>query len=82
MFDGLSKSIFKGLAGSAWLKRRASKYGMQRPSSFARRFIAGETVDEAIAAARAIEAARMMVTLDYLGESVGSAAAAAEATSE
>ena len=29
---------------------------MRKPSSFARRFIAGETVDEAIEAARAVEA--------------------------
>ena len=41
------------------------------PGSFARRFIAGETVDEAIAAARDARGARACcMTLDYLGESV------------
>ena len=40
------------------LKSLASRYGMRQPRSFARRFIAGETVEEAIAAAREIEAAR------------------------
>jgi proline dehydrogenase len=36
----------------------------------ARRFVAGETVDECSAAARAINQGGMSVTLDYLGESV------------
>jgi proline dehydrogenase len=74
------KAIFSILAASNVLKRVASRYGMRRPSSFARRFIAGETVQEAIDAARAIERAGLMVTLDYLGESVASTSAAAEAT--
>ncbi|MBI3490432.1 MAG: proline dehydrogenase family protein [Acidobacteria bacterium] len=43
---------------------------MRRPSSFARRFIAGETVAEAIEAARGVEARGMSHTLDMLGESV------------
>ena len=38
--------------------------------SMARRFVAGETLDEAIAAARACNDAGMMVSLDYLGENV------------
>src|SRR5258708_4020674 len=53
---------------------------MRRPTSFARRFIAGETIDEAIAAARAIEAAGLFHTLDFLGESVASLAEADAAT--
>ena len=55
------------------LKTLASRYGMRTPTSFARRFIAGETVDEAIAAARAVEAQGLLQTLDYLGESVAHA---------
>ena len=80
MLEGLTKATFSGLAASGVLKRVASRYGMRRGSSFARRFIAGETVGEAIEAARAIERAGLMVTLDYLGERVTSAAAATEAT--
>ena len=34
----------------------------------ARRFVAGETLDEAIEAARACNNAGMLVSLDYLGE--------------
>ncbi|HUR34548.1 MAG TPA: proline dehydrogenase family protein [Vicinamibacterales bacterium] len=53
---------------------------MRSESGFARRFIAGETVDEAIAAARAIESRGLLQTLDYLGESVSSLAEADAAT--
>jgi proline dehydrogenase len=42
----------------------------------ARRFVAGETVDDAIAAARELNQAGMSVTLDYLGESVSDRAEA------
>jgi proline dehydrogenase len=78
MLDALSKAFFHALAGSTTLKRIASRYGM-RPNGFARRFIAGETLDEAIAAARAIEAAGLTLTLDLLGESVTTLGAAANA---
>jgi proline dehydrogenase len=43
---------------------------MRRPNSFARRFIAGETIEEAIAGARALETSGLTQTLDLLGESV------------
>jgi proline dehydrogenase len=76
------KALFHVLAGSDTIKHAASRYGMRRPTSFARRFIAGETVGEAIEAARVIESAGMQVTLDYLGESVSSIEAAAAATRE
>ncbi|MBM3778452.1 MAG: proline dehydrogenase [Acidimicrobiia bacterium] len=49
---------------------------------FARRFIAGETIDEAIRAARDIQAAGFLLTLDYLGESVSEPAAASAAARE
>jgi proline dehydrogenase len=80
MLDALSKAFFHGLAGSRSLRRLASRYGMARPSSFARRFIAGETLDEAIAAARAIHSRGMGLTLDQLGESVATSDEAEAAT--
>jgi proline dehydrogenase len=70
MLDRASKTFFHLLARSTTLKKLASRYGMRHPDSFARRFIAGESVREAIEAARAIEARRMLLTLDLLGESV------------
>ena len=80
MIDSVSKAAFHTLAGSQTLKRMASRYGMRNARSFARRFIAGESVEEAIAAARAAEATGMTHTLDYLGESVSSIAEADQAT--
>lgn len=80
MIGYVSKVLFHTLAGSRTLKQFASRYGMRRPKSFARRFIAGETVDEAIAVARAIESAGLTQTLDLLGESVASMAEADGAT--
>jgi proline dehydrogenase len=82
MFDVASKAFFHLLAGIPPLKNLASRFGMRRPSSFARRFIAGETTAEAIAAARAVEARGMTITLDHLGESLHSLAMADAATKE
>jgi len=80
MFSNASKAFFHVLAGSGTLRRLASHYGMRHETAFARRFIAGETVEEAIAAARAIEARGLQQTLDLLGESVSSLAEADVAT--
>ena len=70
MLDSPSKAFFHLLAQSGLLKKLASRYGMRKPSSFARRFIAGETIAEAIEAARGVEARGLALTLDLLGESV------------
>ncbi|HWF84846.1 MAG TPA: hypothetical protein VG222_08375, partial [Vicinamibacterales bacterium] len=80
MLDRASKTFFQLLAQSGVLKRMASHYGMRKPSSFARRFIAGETVAEAIEAARTVEARGLTQTLDLLGESVSNLAEADAAT--
>lgn len=80
MIDALSKAVFGTLAGSDALKRLASRYGMRGDSGFARRFVAGESLEEAIAAARTIEAQGLVQTLDLLGESVASESEARAAT--
>ena len=69
MYAG-AKAVFYALSRSATLKRLASKYGMRSSDSFARRFIAGETVEEAIDTSRRVQAEGLHITLDYLGESV------------
>ena len=81
MYGG-SKALFFALSRSTALKRLASKYGMATPDSFARRFIAGETVEEAIHDARILQSRGMLLTLDYLGESVRTTDEASAATSE
>jgi proline dehydrogenase len=69
------------LRGEQWLKRfliymSHASWGRQIAGSLplakkvARRFVAGETIDEAMAAALVINNRGMSVTLDYLGESV------------
>jgi proline dehydrogenase len=82
MFDLASKAFFHLLAGISPLKKVASRYGMRRRSSFARRFIAGETTAEAIEASRVVESRGMQITLDHLGESLTSLAQADAATRE
>jgi len=82
MIDRAARTFFHLLAQSSALKKLASRYGMRRPTSFARRFIAGETVGEAIDAARRLEAKHLHLTLDLLGESVTSIDSAASATRE
>ena len=54
MLAATSKAVFHGLARVGPLGRLASRYGMAPTSGFARRFIAGESVDEAIDAARTL----------------------------
>jgi len=80
MIDAASKAFFHFLARNEGLKGLASRYGMASPTNFARRFIAGETVEEAIEAARTLEARGLSQTLDYLGESVASLEEADTAT--
>ena len=53
---------------------------MRPPTNFARRFVAGETIDEAIGVARGLEGRGFVHTLDHLGESVASLADAEAAT--
>src|SRR5687767_14931377 len=80
MLHNASKALFHLLSNINLLNTFASRYGMRKPTSFARRFIAGETTPEAIEAARSVEARGCLHTLDYLGESVGSLAEADAAT--
>ena len=80
MLDSASKAFFHTLAQSRSLQRLASYYGMRKPTSFARRFIAGETIEEAIEAARAVETRGLAQTLDHLGESVANLTEAEAAT--
>ena len=77
-----TRAFFHTLAQSATLARLASRYGMSATDGFARRFIAGETIEEAVVAARALQARGLLLTLDYLGEGVATRDAADAATRE
>lgn len=82
MLDATSKALFHTLAQVPTLQRLASKYGMAPGNGFARRFIAGETVGEAVGAIADLRDKGLHLTLDYLGESVATAQAASDAASE
>jgi proline dehydrogenase len=82
MLQAVARAAFSVLADSQSLKRAASRYGLRRPDSFARRFIAGESVRDAIDAARALEAQGLTVTLDLLGEAVAARDAALRAVEQ
>ncbi len=63
-----------------WLSNRQGVFRFVRKNRLARRFasrfVAGETIDDAISAVRALNAKGITVSLDLLGESVGNAAEA------
>ncbi len=80
MLDTVAKGAFHLLARSRLLKKLASRYGLATPDSFARRFIAGESLDEALEACRRLQAQGATITLDHLGESVTTLAEAETAT--
>jgi proline dehydrogenase len=80
MIERVPRALFHLLASSATLKRLASSYGLRKETSFAHRFIAGDTVADAIAAARTVQQRGMLVSLDLLGESVRTVAEADAAT--
>ena len=78
MFDSLSRAVFFTLARSSTIGRLASRYGM-RDGGFARRFVAGETVEDAIHTARRLTERGLLCSLNHLGKSVTSSAAAGAA---
>ena len=63
-----------------WARGLVSNLSIAR--RVARRFVAGESIDEAMAATQALNARQMLVTLDYLGESVTDEAVAAASRDE
>jgi proline dehydrogenase len=80
MLDATSKAFFHTLAQVRVLQRLASRYGMAPGAGFARRFIAGESVEEAVDAVKGVAAQGLLLTLDYLGESVRTSEEADAAT--
>lgn len=72
------RAVLVRLSQNPRLKGIASRNGIAR--TMAGRFVAGETLDEAIAAVRAINARGMSATLDHLGENVSTREEATAAT--
>lgn len=62
----LSRAVLLRLADSPGVERFVKKNGMS--AGFARRFVAGETMEETVAPVRGLNAAGIPCSLDYLGE--------------
>lgn len=65
------RNFFLYLSTAGWARNLVTHWGLAR--RMARRFVAGESLDDAIRTSRALNRKNMLVTLDYLGESVSSA---------
>lgn len=76
----LTRSLFLALSRSTLLQRLAT--GLPLVRTMVRRFVAGETLDEAVAAVRALNDEGLMATLDHLGENVTSETEARDSTNE
>ena len=82
MLDALSRRLFLTLSHSSLLKKAVSRYGMREDRGFARRFIGGETIDEAIRIVHELGQRGFTHTLNHLGEHVTSTRLAEAATTE
>jgi proline dehydrogenase len=76
----LTRSFFLALSRSERLREMMVRFGPAR--RMARRFVAGERLEEAIAAVRALNESGLLATLDHLGENVTSETEARDATTE
>jgi proline dehydrogenase len=74
------RSLFLYLSHAGWARNIVTHLGLARRA--ARRFVAGETLAEAVAATRDLNQKGLLVSLDHLGESVHSEAHAVRATDE
>ncbi|MFN8377797.1 MAG: proline dehydrogenase family protein [Anaerolineae bacterium] len=64
----MMRQVLLYLSRAGWARAIVTHVGLAR--RLARRFIAGETLDEAVVASRALNEKGLLVTLDCLGESV------------
>lgn len=64
----LMRSAFLKASESVWLREHASRYGFMRRS--VRRFLPGESLDDALSAARNLNKSGTLAVLTHLGENV------------
>jgi proline dehydrogenase len=76
----IMRNFFLALSHSEGLRQVMVRFGPAR--AMARRFVAGETLDEAVAAVAALNQEGLLATLDHLGENVTSETEARDATTE
>jgi proline dehydrogenase len=76
----MMRGFFLALSRSELLRKTAIRLGPARKMS--RRFVAGETLDEAITTVQTLNTQGLLVTLDHLGENVSGETEARDATTE
>jgi proline dehydrogenase len=76
----MMRSILLWLSRNKTVRGWTTSWGLARRA--ARRFVAGETIEEAIQAIRDLDGLRITATLDHLGENVETAEDAARATED
>ncbi|TCS80592.1 proline dehydrogenase family protein [Tepidibacillus fermentans] len=76
---GIGRSIVLGIAANKTVTNFVTKHGMKLG---AKRFIAGESLQQAAEIVKALNKEGLMVTLDHVGESVSTKQEAIEATNE
>ena len=76
----MMRSILLWLSHNKLVRRWTTRWGLVRRA--ARRFVAGDTIEEAIQAIRDLSALGISATLDHLGENVETAEDAARATED
>lgn len=64
----LYRKVLLTVSGTRWVERLTLKYGKR----MARKFIAGDTLEEALAETKRLNQLGIMVTLDHLGEGIAS----------
>lgn len=77
--ESLLRNFFLFLSKNKTLTRLAKKYGLRLGAS---RFVAGETVDQAVEVIKDLNQKGLVVTVDYLGEFVNSEAEANNMTDQ
>jgi proline dehydrogenase len=76
--ETILRNTFQFLGKNRTVQRMARRYGLKFGAS---RFVAGETIEQAIRTVRNLNEDGMMVTLDHLGEFVGTEEEAVESAS-
>ena len=78
-FDQLGRKVVLGIAGNRAVTNIVTKHGMRLG---AKRFIAGESVEQAAEMVRRVNQEGLVATLDHVGESVSTKEEATHATNE
>jgi proline dehydrogenase len=74
------QQTFLTLSRAGWAQSAITRVPLSR--QMARRFVAGETINDAVAAIKTLNAGSIRATLDFLGESVGTKAEAEHAADQ